>query len=190
MGKHKDLYYQHIAYDMSVQVPMEDISSSPHQEHHRLASTWSLYYHEPEDSNWTANSFVLICNQINSIERFWEIYNLLPKTTFHLGMFFLMREQILPIWETDANVNGGYWSYKVPIADVFQIWESLSAHLVSEQLTPTESQLLTGISISPKKGFCVIKIWNNNATKSSISLLHDIDKLNHGESMFSIFKDK
>lgn len=175
---------------MSSQLSMEDISSSHPSENHRLPSTWSLYYHDPEDSNWTANSYVMIYNQIDSIERFWEIYHLLPKSTFHLGMFFLMREKILPTWEDPANCNGGCWSYKIPITDVFQVWESLSAYLVSEQLTPTEHQLITGISISPKKGFCVIKIWNNNATKNSVSLLQEIDKLNHAESIYTIFKDK
>jgi len=156
----------------------------------RLATKWSLYYHDPEDSNWTANSYITIYDQIDSIEQFWEVYHLLPKGTFHLGMFFLMRESILPTWEDPANSNGGCWSYKVPIADVFEVWESLSAYLVSEQLAPTIDRLLTGISISPKKGFCVIKIWNNDSTLNNVSLLQDIAKLNHGESIYTVFKDK
>lgn len=158
--------------------------------HNPLASKWSLYYHDPEDSNWTANSYINIYDNIDSIQSFWNVYNLLPKGTFHLGMFFLMRDNILPTWEDPANCNGGCWSYKVPINDVFQVWELLSAYLVSEQLTPTEKNLLTGISISPKKGFCVIKIWNNDSSKKEISLLQDVDKLNNSESIYTVFKDK
>jgi hypothetical protein len=29
------------------------------------------------------------------------------------GMFFIMREHILPLWEDESNKNGGCFSYKI-----------------------------------------------------------------------------
>lgn len=158
--------------------------------HHPLTSSWTLFYHDPEDPNWSDGSYVKVC-EIRSIEEFWSLYQLLPKHTFHLGMFFLMRDTIFPTWEDPQNRNGGCWSYKVPIADVFSAWESLSVYLVSENLTPSDFKLINGISISPKKGFCIIKIWNNNSCKNNHTLLSShIQKLNHSESLYTVFKDK
>ena len=36
-----------------------------------------------------------------------------------------------------------------------------------------ESLQVNGISISPKKNFCIIKIWNNNYKKEDIKLLSE-----------------
>lgn len=154
-----------------------------------LSSKWTLYYHDPEDANWSNSSYIRVC-EFSTIEEFWSLYQALPKSTFHLGMFFLMRDNIFPTWEDPLNQNGGYWSYKVPISDVLSVWESLSVYLVSENITPNDEKLINGISISPKKGFCIIKIWNNNFSKNQTSLLHSISKLNHAESIYTNFKDK
>jgi len=154
-----------------------------------LSSKWTLYYHDPEDSNWSESSYIRVF-ECSSIEEFWSLYRALPKSTFHLGMFFLMRDNILPTWEDPQNQNGGCWSYKVPITDVLSVWESLSVCLVSENITPSEHKLVNGISISPKKGFCIVKIWNNNFMKNEVQLLHSVNKLNHSESIYTIFKDK
>ena len=49
-----------------------------------------------------------------------------------------------------------------------------------------ESLQVNGISISPKKNFCIIKIWNNNSDKNSISLLNKtIDFLDMNEVLYS-----
>jgi len=37
----------------------------------------------------------------------------------------------------------------------------------------TDSLQINGISISPKKNFCIIKIWNNNQSKNNVDILSD-----------------
>ena len=50
--------------------------------------------------------------------------------------------------------------------------------------------LINGISISPKKNFCIIKIWNNDQTKSDLGLLNnEIPNLNFEECMYKCHVD-
>ena len=72
-----------------------------------------------------------------------------------------MRDGILPTWEDSKNRNGGCFSYKVSNKNVVEVWKDLTYVLVGESvsnLIPFVSSV-TGITISPKKNFCIIKIW-------------------------------
>ena len=156
-----------------------------------LNTKWVMYYHDPENSDWSQKSYAKVA-EIKSVEEFWSLYNILPKQSFHLGMFFLMRNDILPTWEDSENINGGCWSYKISVSDVYPMWEILSARVVCDSITTTNDEnVINGISISPKKGFCVLKIWNRSSAVSSVSVLkNDIPKLKHTESLYVAFRDK
>jgi hypothetical protein len=96
------------------------------------------------------------------VKQLWGVYKTL-KNNFTAGMFFLMREGVLPIWEDEKNKNGGYWSYKVPKKQSNDIWLKLSAALVGNTLTD-DMLTITGISVSPKITNCVMKIWNSDSS--------------------------
>ena len=154
-----------------------------------LNTSWTFYYHDPENSKWSIDSYIKI-QSFNTIDDFWSIYSKLPSRSFHLGMFFLMRNNILPTWEDPANMNGGCWSYKISILDVYQLWLDLSIYTVSEHLSK-KNQYITGISISPKKGFCIVKIWNSNSSHCENSqLTKNIKCLEHDKSLYTPFKNK
>ncbi len=87
-----------------------------------LNSKWSLYYHDPENPDWSNQSYIKVCD-FNSIEMFWKIHSVLPHNLFHLGMFFLMRDDIFPTWEDPQNINGACWSYKIAISETREAWE-------------------------------------------------------------------
>jgi hypothetical protein len=100
-----------------------------------------------------------------------------------------MRDNILPTWEDPANQNGGCWSYKIATSEVFQLWTDLSRYTVSEILCKKDN--INGISISPKKGFCIIKIWNSDATCNSTRvLIRTLAALDHEQSLYTAFKAK
>ena len=76
-------------------------------------------------------------------------------------MLFLMRKDINPIWEDPKNRNGGCFSYKISNKNVYNVWKDLSYILSGETISndPKFASQVTGITISPKKAFCIIKIW-------------------------------
>ena len=71
----------------------------------------------------------------------------------------------------DINKNGGCWSFKIPKGNILKYWTELSIYLLGENVTKKD-RIINGISISPKKTFCIIKIWNNNKEKNDKKLLN------------------
>jgi hypothetical protein len=156
-----------------------------------LSSNWCFYCSTTD--TWDPSFLKKI--KIETVEQFWSVYEKLPKESFHLGMFFLMRDTISPTWEDERNRYGGCLSYKIHISDIYSIWESLSIKMMITQLTnesqDIEETIINGISVSPKKGFCILKIWINDISKSNMELLlDDIPKLKNSDVMFTAFRDK
>ena len=79
-------------------------------------------------------------------------------------MLFLMRQGIKPIWEDEKNRNGGCFSYKVANKNVYEVWRDLTYVLIGESISNNIVFVnsVTGITISPKKNFCIVKIWMTN----------------------------
>uniref|UniRef100_A0A6C0JG63 Eukaryotic translation initiation factor 4E n=1 Tax=viral metagenome TaxID=1070528 RepID=A0A6C0JG63_9ZZZZ len=165
------------------------------QEHkHMLNSKWIVWYHNPSDQSWTIDSYKDVL-EIDTLEDFFVLKNswdkCLPKVSE--GMFFIMRklksgQVIYPQWEDINNRKGGYWSFKIDKENAQDIWFRLCSFTIGEDICneTMESLQVNGISISPKKNFCIIKIWNNNCDKNSISLLNtNLDFLNMEEVMYS-----
>ena len=130
---------------------------------HILNDKWVLWFHDIDETDWSINGYKKIAD-INTIEDFWNIYKMLDEVTIQNSMFFLMRNGINPIWEDEKNINGGCWSFKINKKEVYDTWKDLSIHLLGENVSRElkNSLIINGISISPKKNFSIIKIWNNN----------------------------
>ena len=68
-----------------------------------INDVWSLYFHDPYDMNWDANSYKFITT-ISSVEDFVNIYKAFEDLWLR-GMFFIMREHIMPRWEDENNIH-------------------------------------------------------------------------------------
>ena len=154
-----------------------------------LNDTWCLYYHGSNDSDWSRNSFKNLTN-VSSIQQYWSAEREIV-AELHLGMFFLMRESIFPLWEEKENRDGGYFSIKVLKTKAVEAWEELCALLLGETLLFDEHldrwDLVNGISISPKKSFCIIKIWLRSKDLIEPSA-YNIHKPEFGEIMFTPYQ--
>ena len=124
-----------------------------------LNDLWSFYFHDPYNIDWKISSFKLIC-QINNVDDYIKLYmyykNIIPK-----GMFFIMREDILPIWEDESNKSGGCFSYKIFKENVDDKFFEITSRLLGETLGKNNnvSNNVNGISICPKKNYFIIRIW-------------------------------
>jgi len=151
---------------------------------HPLNSTWVIWYHNPSDNNWETSSYKKLY-EFNTLEDFFIFQNTwknnLPK--LNLSMMFMMKkldnyEFIYPMWEDKNNQPGGCWSFKVPSTNINNVWLQLCYHIITENAGVTESvnESVNGISFSPKKGFCIVKIWNSTTEiQDTGELNHDID---------------
>lgn len=135
-----------------------------------LNDVWSLYFHDPYDMNWEANSYKFITT-ISSIEDYINVFKSFDEL-WTRGMFFIMREHITPRWEDENNKNGGCFSLKINKEDVLEKLFEITSSILGETLGKDDliSMNINGISISPKKNYHIIRIWiksNQNINKDN-----------------------
>lgn len=151
-----------------------------------LNDIWNLYFHDPFSEDWTVTSYTRISN-ISTIGEYWDNTKNLEKN-INKGFFFLMREYVFPCWDDINNINGGCISIKILKEQASEFWEDLTIKLLGEDLLIDEKKehwdLINGVSISPKKYFCIIKIWLKNDLLSD-KKNYKINQLNHGEIFFT-----
>ena len=153
-------------------------------ETYKLHDTWTLWAHLPHDTDWSLESYKKIYD-IGSIKDAVTLYENLPETMIKNCMLFLMRKGIKPTWEDPQNRDGGCFSYKINNKFVINSWKSLSYVLLGETLTSKElSKYMTGITISPKKNFCIIKIWLSNCDNNNPNIITDIEGLAKNGCLF------
>ena len=145
---------------------------------YKLDSQWILWYHNPYDCNWDKTSYTKIY-QIDSVNNFWKLQNSMDNLpNINEAMYFITRIKddniIWPNWEDPYNINGGFLFFKVSEENNYEAWKYLNLYLFSNNITKKKEDIgsINGISISPKKCFSIIKIWNNDCNNSDNDILN------------------
>lgn len=159
-------------------------------EQHLLNDKWVLYHHLPSEKNWTLSGYTVLANNINTVETVIALKNYIPENMIKYSMLFLMRKGITPLWEDPRNKNGGCFSYKVFNKHVEQVWRDLMCVLCGESLTDQKySSSINGITISPKKNFCIIKIWMASKEYQDPNIIIPVENLTKHGSVFKTHMD-
>ena len=150
---------------------------------HQLIGKWDLYYHLPHDKNWDLSSYKIIMKDIDTLEKAISLNDSIPESIVKYSMLFIMRKGITPQWEDSQNRNGGAFSFKVINKQVYEVWKVMFAALSGESLF-IESEInkcVNGITVSPKKNFCILKIWLNTCEHKDPNMMTNIPNLQkHG----------
>jgi hypothetical protein len=161
---------------------------------HPLNDKWWLWMHGMRDSDWSANSYKRLGEPITTVEQFLGLNRKLTNCIAD-SMFFLMRHgpgdeenPIYPMWEDRNCENGGAWKFKVTRDDAAQAWKDIAIRLIGETITSCPSDIL-GVSISPKKTFVTIRVWNKNSNKSTQSQLLIPDSEYFQNAIYDTHKD-
>lgn len=138
------------------------------EEFHKLSDKWTLWAHLPHDTDWSIGSYKPIYTT-GSVEETIAVTETLPDILVKNCMLFLMRDGVTPIWEDPKNRDGGCFSYKVINKSVYEVWKDLTYVIVGGSVSKQQTfvNCVTGITISPKKNFCIIKIWMTNCTNQN-----------------------
>jgi hypothetical protein len=128
--------------------------------------SWTLYFHDPEDSSWTADSYKFI-GTFKTFPDLWATFARIGESRMLSGMFFLMKDPYPPLWENRQNIRGGSYCIKVPEKSASETYARYVAAGILNCITKdtVEGNNIVGVSISPKKGFHILKIWNTEAKK-------------------------
>ena len=125
----------------------------------QLNDTWSVYFHDPADQDWSCSSYKLLCT-LSRVQDYAAL-NAIIGPTFGHAMYFVMREHVFPCWDDPYNLQGGCISLKIPKEHVQTFWDNLCMAMLGESIThdPVMWDAVHGVSISPKRYFCILKIW-------------------------------
>lgn len=142
---------------------------------HKLHGTWTLYAHLPHDTDWSAVSYKQIM-VFDTVEEAVLLTESLPHKMIKNCMLFMMRGNIKPMWEDPDNRKGGCFSYKVSNKIVPETWRALTYSTVGETLGSSliVQNAVNGITISPKKNFCVIKVWMANCDNHNPKIIQEV----------------
>ena len=160
--------------------PMVEKSSTVSK--HVLSDKWVLWAHLPHDTDWSLKSYIKIID-IHTLEDMVMIQSAIPEKMIKNCMLFMMKKGVNPTWEDPKNIDGGCFSFKVSNKNVFASWNNLLLTLVSNQICKNDKFInkINGVTISPKKTFCIVKIWMETVQFQNTELLQNVDYLNvHG----------
>lgn len=160
---------------MSVRIPQN-----------KLNGNWDIYYHLPQETSWSLASYKLIMGSIDTAEKIIALNNAISENIVKYCMIFVMKKGITPMWEDPKNRTGGCFSYKVFNKQVFDVWKTLLLRLCGETLCIDKkyNQNINGITISPKKNFCIIKIWLENCNLQDPNIISNIPDLSNQGCLF------
>lgn len=142
-------------------------------EEYKLSHKYKVWKHMVKN-NWKISGYKCVYEFDNGID-FWKLYN----NWNNLGTIidkplFLMKENVLPIWEDENNINGGCWSFKVFNNQAEELWEEVSLLFITNNLLISNNDdEIVGLSVTIKKNnYIIIKIWNKNNKNNSIKNLN------------------
>ncbi len=146
---------------------------------HETNDKWDLYYHLPTNKDWSLSSYCTIAKEIDSIEKVIKINEQMTDIIIKNCMLFVMKEKITPMWEDPNNRDGGCFSYKISNRYVGDVWKTLFYLLLGNNIctNPTHNQFVNGITISPKKNFCILKIWLSTSNYQDPNIIQEIPNL-------------
>lgn len=132
--------------------------------------SWILWYHDPENKDYSLDGYIKIAD-FNNPQQFWTIVDSISKEAWESGMFFFMKRGYNPMWESKGHENGGSWSKKIDSSTMHETFINMMVHCLANQLLINRAETLTGITVSPKGPYSIIRIWNTTTSVSKTSFI-------------------
>jgi hypothetical protein len=123
------------------------------------SGSWTLYFHDPADTDWKPDSYKRI-GTFHNFSGLWGTLQYINDSRFVAGMYFLMRDPYLPLWEHRSNIHGGSYCIKIPESRAAETFQRYAAAAILRLVSLESKNEIVGVTISPKKGFHILKLWN------------------------------
>lgn len=137
---------------------------------YKLNNNYNIWFHDANNNNFDIESFNHIC-KIETVKDFLIANEVLKKNYKMLlnGMFFIMKNDINPIWTDEANRDGGCISWKIEKHNSLEFWCNFLLLFITNNLpSELDTYNITGISINPKKNCNIFKLWVGSDINSQV----------------------
>jgi hypothetical protein len=141
------------------------------------SGSWTLWFHDPDDTNWTPGTYKKL-GAFATFSALWGALNAISAEHFLGGMYFFMRGDTMPLWEHRSNIHGGSYCIKVPETVALETFQRYVAAAILGCVATDAANTIMGVTISPKKGFHILKIWNSSC--KTYHSPHEIHLLGEG----------
>lgn len=138
---------------------------------HPLQNTWTLWYYENDRNNtWEENQRKI--TSFDTAEDFWSLYNHIKSASeLRQGCDYSMFKQgIRPMWEDDANKNGGRWlinlEKKQRATDLDHFWLEILLCMIGEAFNENSDDVCGAVVNVRTKGD-KIGVWTADADRES-----------------------
>lgn len=153
-----------------------------------LQNKWVLWLHYPNDQHWGMEGQEHY-EKVMTLDNLMDVISVnreMKDTLIQQCMIFVMKDGIQPIWEDPANRDGGRFSFKIPNAIVPDVWRKIVLHTLGGTLVndPLFQSKINGVTISPKRAFCIIKLWMCDCECTDVSPIVDIRGLDKEGCIF------
>ncbi|XP_076348571.1 eukaryotic translation initiation factor 4E type 2-like [Tachypleus tridentatus] len=149
------------------QVKKEPLPPDPGE--HRLQFSYAFWYcRQPRLRSYDQN--LKMIGTFNTVEKFWSFYSHLVRPSELTGQidFHLFKEGIRPMWEDEANRNGGRWVLRLRKGLASRCWENLILAILGEQFMVGEE--ICGAMLSVRSQEDGISVWNKTANDNATTI--------------------
>jgi hypothetical protein len=123
----------------------------------KFNESWNLWYHPVDSDEWNLVSYSKILT-IDTISEYWMMINTIEN--WHCGLFFLMKDGYVPLWEDEKLRNGGGLCFKYNLNQLKKYWIIYTTLCVLNKFNAN----VIGVSLSPKSKFFTTRIWTLNGS--------------------------
>jgi len=139
----------------------------PKENEHPLQNTWTLWFLRKGQGARTQENYeksVKPIGAFSTAEGFWNYYNHLirPNELPVTSDYHLFKFAIKPLWEDEANRQGGKWIVRLRKGLASKYWEDLVLAVIGEQFDVGDE--ICGIVLSIRFQEDILSVWNRSAT--------------------------
>nr|QBH73393.1 eukaryotic translation initiation factor 4e [Encarsia formosa] len=134
---------------------------------HPLQNIWTLWYYEPDKSkSWEESQREI--TSFDTAEDFWSLYNHIKQASeLRSGCDYSMFKQgIRPMWEDDANKNGGRWLINLDkrqrTTDLDNYWLEILLCMIGEGFNEYSSDVC-GAVVNIRPRVDKIAVWTGDS---------------------------
>jgi len=111
-----------------------------------------------------------LISSFGSVEQFWSIYSYLIRPNQLSGHcdLHVFKHGIKPLWEDEANKDGGKWIVRLRKGLASRCWENLLLALLGEQFMVGGE--ICGAVVSCRFQEDIISVWNRTASDSTTTV--------------------
>jgi len=134
---------------------------------HALQSSWAFWFLrriQGVKSQETYEKNMKKIGTFSTVEGFWSYYNHLirPNDLPAASDYHMFKEGIKPMWEDEANKQGGKLIIRLRKGLASKCWEEIVLALIGEQFQDVGDEIC-GVVISTRFQEDILSIWNKNA---------------------------